>query len=122
MGDLADTGNDADETVRAQAAQQLYDAGIGFFPMRGNHEGYGTANSFAIPVFQTSYPQTRGLSNTFGATNFSSPTSLSTELDGMTYSFDDGARASLACRGSSDMESLAAARRFRKVILDARQR
>jgi hypothetical protein len=88
VGDLADTGNDADEIVRAQAAQPLLDAGIGFFPMRGNHETYGTANSFAIPVFQTSYPQTRGLSNTFGATNFSSPTSLSTELDGMTYSFD----------------------------------
>jgi hypothetical protein len=88
VGDLADTGNDADEIVRAQAAQPLYDAGIGFFPMRGNHETYGTANSFAIPVFQTSYPQTRGLSNTFGASNFSSPTSLSTELDGMTYSFD----------------------------------
>jgi hypothetical protein len=88
VGDLADTGNDADEIVRAHAAQPLYDAGIGFFPMRGNHETYGTANSFAIPVFQTSYPQTRGLSNTFGATNFSSPTSLSTELDGMTYSFD----------------------------------
>jgi len=88
VGDLADTGNDADEIVRAQAAQPLYDAGIGFFPMRGNHETYGTANSFAIPVFQSSYPQTRGLSNTFGATNFSSPTSLSTELDGMTYSFD----------------------------------
>jgi hypothetical protein len=56
--------------------------------MRGNHETYGTANSFAIPVLKTLYPQTRGVSNTFGATNFSSPTDLSTELDGMTYSFD----------------------------------
>ena len=88
VGDLADTGNDADETVRAQAAQQLYDAGIGFFPMRGNHETYGTGNSFAIPVLQSLYPQTRGLSQTFGATNFSSPTSVSAELDGMSYSFD----------------------------------
>jgi hypothetical protein len=88
VGDLADTGNDADETVRAQAAQDLYDAGIGFFPMRGNHETYGTANSFAIPVLKTLYPQTRGLSNTFGASNFSSPTSVSAELDGMSYSFD----------------------------------
>ena len=88
VGDLADTGNDADETVRAQAAQQLYDAGIGFFPMRGNHETYGTGNSFSIPVLQTLYPQTRGLSQTFGATNFSSPTSVSSELDGMSYSFD----------------------------------
>jgi len=88
VGDLADTGNDADETVRAQAAQSLYNAGIGFFPMRGNHETYGTANSFAIPVLKTLYPQTRGISNTFGAGNFSSPTSVSTELDGMSYSFD----------------------------------
>jgi hypothetical protein len=88
VGDLADTGNDADETVRAKAAQPLYDAGIGFFPMRGNHETYGTANQFAIPVLKSLYPQTRGLSNTFGASNFSSPTSVSTELDGMSYSFD----------------------------------
>jgi hypothetical protein len=88
VGDLADTGNDADETVRANAAKPLLDAGIGFFPMRGNHETYGTANQFAIPVLKTLYPQTRGLSNTFGATNFSSPTDISTELDGMSYSFD----------------------------------
>jgi hypothetical protein len=36
-------------------------------------------------------------------------------------SFSDGARANLVCRGGTDMESLAAARRFRKVILDAGQ-
>jgi hypothetical protein len=95
VGDLADTGNDADETVRAQAAQQLLNAGIGFFPMRGNHETYGTGNSFAIPVLQSLYPQTQGLSNTFGATNFSSPgnnagdpANMASELKGMTYSFD----------------------------------
>ncbi|MGB8298573.1 MAG: metallophosphoesterase, partial [Polyangia bacterium] len=91
VGDLADTGNDADETIRANAAQPLYDAGIGFFPMRGNHETYGVptgGNGYAIPIFQKLYPQTQGLSNTFGATNFSSPTSVSTDLNGMTYSFD----------------------------------
>ena len=49
VGDLADTGNDADETVRAQAAQPLYDAGIGFFPMRGNHETYGTRQQLRHP-------------------------------------------------------------------------
>ena len=89
VGDLTDNGNDADEIVRANAAQALYTAGIGFFPMRGNHETYGApANSYSIPVLQTNYPQTRGLSQTFGATNFSSPTSVSADLDGMTYSFD----------------------------------
>jgi hypothetical protein len=56
--------------------------------MRGNHETYGTNNQVSIPVLKTLYPQTRGISNTFGAGNFSSPTSVSTELDGMSYSFD----------------------------------
>jgi hypothetical protein len=89
VGDLTENGNNADETVRADAAEPLYKAGIGFFPMRGNHETYASpANSFAIPVFQSLYPQTRGLSNTFGAGNFSSPTSVSADLNGMTYSFD----------------------------------
>lgn len=91
VGDLTEDGNDIDETVRAQAAQPLLDAGIGFFPMRGNHETYGTSNSYAIPVFSSSYPQTRGLTNTFGAKNFNSPTNVSAELDGLSYSFDFGA-------------------------------
>jgi hypothetical protein len=88
VGDLTDNGQDADIAARATAAQSLYAAGIGFFPMRGNHETYGTSNSFGIPAFQANFPQTRGLSNTFGAGNFSSPTTVSTDLDGMTYSFD----------------------------------
>lgn len=66
---------------RAAAAQPLYDAGIGFWPVRGNHESSQTA---ATEV-QTYFPQTRGLSNTFGATNFSSP---SANLDGLSYTFD----------------------------------
>jgi hypothetical protein len=89
VGDLTENGNDADEAVRATAAQPLLDAGIGYFPMRGNHETYANpANSYAIPKLQSLYPQTRGLSNTFGAKNFNSPTSLSTDLDGMSYSYD----------------------------------
>jgi hypothetical protein len=98
VGDLADVGNDADETVRANSAQPLYTAGIGFFPMRGNHETYGVptgANHYAIPVLQSLYPQTQGISNTFGATNFSSPgnnpgdpANMASELNGMSYSFD----------------------------------
>ena len=56
VGDLADTGNDADETVRAQAAQPLYDAGIGFFPMRGNHETYGTAQPVRHPDAPVALP------------------------------------------------------------------
>ena len=91
VGDLTETGTDAAETVRANASQPLYDAHIGFFPMRGNHETYShIPNGYAIAALQLNYPQTRGISNTFGATNFSSPTSVSTDLNGMSYSFDYG--------------------------------
>ena len=60
VGDLTENGNDADIAERAAAAQPLIDAGIGFFPMRGNHETYaGPANNFGIPQFQSSFPQTQ---------------------------------------------------------------
>jgi hypothetical protein len=91
VGDLTENGNDADLATRAAAAQPLYNAGIGFYPMRGNHETYASpANNFAIPAFQADFPQTRGVGNTFGARNFSSPTSVSADLTGMSYSFDYG--------------------------------
>ena len=91
VGDLTENGNTADENVRAAAAQTLLKAGIGYFPMRGNHETYASpANDFAIPALQAAYPQTRGLANTLGAKNFSSPTSVSSDLNGMSYSFDYG--------------------------------
>ena len=98
VGDLTDNGENISEITRAAAAQPLIDAGIGFFPMRGNHETYGTNNSYAIPIFQQLYPQTT--TGMFTKTNahkyeigedFSSPT-ISTDLTGMSYSFDYGHR------------------------------
>lgn len=90
VGDLVDSETDSingsssrrNLSVRATAAQALYDAGIGFFPVRGNHE----ASKTAAAEMQTLFPQNRGLgSYVFGATNFNSP---STALDGLSYSFD----------------------------------
>ena len=51
VGDLADKETDSPNgfpenrtmDTRAAAAQPLYDAGICFFPLRGNHEGSATA-------------------------------------------------------------------------------
>jgi hypothetical protein len=99
VGDLTDDGNDISEITRAAAAQPLIDAGIGFFPFRGNHETYGASNSYGIPTFQFNYPQTQ--TGTFTRTNrrqykvgshFSSPTTVSMDLAGMSYSFDYGDR------------------------------
>jgi hypothetical protein len=68
--------------TRAAAAQMLYDAGIGFFPLRGNHEASSTA---ALEV-QAYFPQTQCSGDyTFGISNCSSP---SDNLKGLSYSFD----------------------------------
>ena len=96
VGDLTDDGNDVSEVTRAAAAQSLYNHGIGYFPFRGNHETYGTNNNYGIPIFQANYPQTRGLNNIFEASNFNSPVSVSSDLDGMSYSFDYGAHGNKA--------------------------
>ena len=68
--------------TRAAAAQALYDRGIGFFPLRGNHEGSQTA----ALEFPGLFPQTQGAGpNAYGATNFASPFET---LKGLSYSFD----------------------------------
>ncbi|HUL78989.1 MAG TPA: metallophosphoesterase family protein, partial [Vicinamibacteria bacterium] len=100
VGDLTENGYDADIAERAAAAQPLIDAGIGFFPMRGNHETYAApdgSNGYGIPEFQKSFPQTQ--TGEFVKSNgrvirrgrnFSSPTDVSEDLAGMSYSFDYG--------------------------------
>lgn len=68
--------------TRADAATALYNTGIGFFPVRGNHEGSMIAAS-EIPVL---FPQTLGNGpHVYGAANFSSPFD---KLRGLSYSFD----------------------------------
>jgi hypothetical protein len=55
VGDLCDGGTLPGEDVRALYAQPLYDQGIGFFPLRGNHDdGASQAGEF-----QALYPQTQ---------------------------------------------------------------
>ncbi|MEI6077926.1 MAG: HYR domain-containing protein, partial [Verrucomicrobiota bacterium] len=53
IGDLCDNGSTAGEDARAAYAQSLYNAGIAFFPLRGNHDSTTTE-------FQRIYPQTGG--------------------------------------------------------------
>jgi hypothetical protein len=95
VGDLTDRAGDAGMAERATAAQPLFDAGIGFFPLRGNHETYGPlygrdpGGNLNVPAFKSSFPQTQGLEpNLCGATNFSWPSSTNDILKGLSYAFD----------------------------------
>lgn len=57
--------------IKAQAVQPLYDAGIGFYTLRGNHE----SSQRAAQEFPVVFPQNlgQGPNPLAGATNFSSP-------------------------------------------------
>ncbi len=82
VGDLADNGSVEGLESRAAAAQALYDAGIGFYPLRGNHDN-NQANALR---FQILFPQTTGKGpHVFGAGRFTSPFDT---LRGLSYSFD----------------------------------
>lgn len=115
VGDLADDGcytaPCAPLQTRAAFAQALYNAGIGFYPIRGNHNG----QVLSALELQRLFPQTRdGVNNvtpddalalTFGTDtisfpprtgaaftvgrNFSSPWELP-GLEGLSYAFDHG--------------------------------
>ena len=110
VGDVTQNGDILGLDTSATFRQALYNAGIGFYPLRGNHE----SNQNAAGEFTRLFPQTRtGINNqtpadaliytdyygappantsstfTVGA-NFTSP---SADFDGLTYSFDyDNAR------------------------------
>jgi hypothetical protein len=113
VGDVTDNGSILALDTRATFAQALYNAGIGFYPLRGNHESSKTA---AIE-FQRIFPQTQtGVNNLtpltsfvtttyYGApplntqgtftvgSNFASYPTASSGYNGLFYSFDyDNAR------------------------------
>ena len=67
---------------RAWAAQDLYDAGIGFFPVRGNHEASATAAN-EMPLL---FPQVTGSDKLFGVSNVIA--SSNSQLEGLSYAFD----------------------------------
>ncbi|MGQ9686047.1 MAG: metallophosphoesterase family protein [Thiobacillaceae bacterium] len=90
VGDLVDSYSGANKTVRAETANTLYDAGIGFFPLRGNHESSSSAANYVPMAFpQTStgvFTRSDGTSFNLGS-NFNSPFD---NLSGLSYAFDYG--------------------------------
>lgn len=99
LGDLTDRAGDAAIDTHAAAREPLYQAGVGFFPVRGNHETYGDLfdrdpnGDLSIPAWRDAFPQTRGLGpNLFGARSFDAPDVEA--LQGLSYSFDYGSEGS----------------------------
>lgn len=97
LGDLTDRAGNAAMNTHAEARQPLYDAGIGFFPVRGNHETYGDLYGLDpdadmnVPAWRDAFPQTQGLGpNVFDARSFNGPDVEA--LRGLSYSFDYGAK------------------------------
>jgi hypothetical protein len=107
-GDLTENGNNLEMDTTATFRQALYNAGIGFYPLRGNHE----TSAAVAAEFKRVFPQTQtGVNNqtpsdalvtttyygpppantnttfTVGS-NFSSPTAIDPNYAGLTYSFD----------------------------------
>lgn len=70
VGDVTDNGSVDALDTRAVYAQTLYNNGIGFYPLRGNHE----SSAAAAAEFARVFPQTRnGINNTTPADVFSNP-------------------------------------------------
>lgn len=116
VGDTINRSSKENQDARALYAQTLYNAGIGFYPLRGNHDASWAGPEGSDSEFPRIYPQTRsGVNNatpefapelgigrdirpdpktkaeTFVVgTNFSSPelTCLGLSKAGLTYSFD----------------------------------
>jgi hypothetical protein len=106
VGDVTDNGSVLALDTRATFAQALYDAGIGFYPLRGNHESSKTS----AVEFQRLFPQNvDGLNNrtpadAFTATSvYGTPAAVTTPqftagsnfvslsgFEGLTYAFDYG--------------------------------
>ena len=57
VGDTVDTGLTNNIYTRALYAQDLYNAGIGFYPLRGNHEAVSGANPDSAAAMQYAFPQ-----------------------------------------------------------------
>jgi len=105
VGDVTDNGSALALDTRATYAQELYNAGIGFFPLRGNHEASRASgiefarvfpqtqdggqnatptNAFITTTDAIQPPAVAGSAFSLG-TNFTSP---STNLKGLSYAFD----------------------------------
>ncbi|MGB5157547.1 metallophosphoesterase family protein [Desulfobacterium sp. N47] len=57
VGDMVDSGSQINDYTRALYAQDLYNAGIGFYPLRGNHEAAHGSYLDSGADYRYAYPQ-----------------------------------------------------------------
>jgi hypothetical protein len=57
VGDMVDQGSVTNDYTRALYAQDLYNAGIGFYPLRGNHEAAENGYLYSSEDYRHAYPQ-----------------------------------------------------------------
>ena len=93
VGDLTDCGTTRAIQARAQIAQNdLISKGIGFFPLRGNHETYAASygessnTDYSVSAMKSCFPQMNGSGLVPGAANFTPATSVGSDC--LTYAFD----------------------------------
>ncbi len=74
VGDMVDTGSQMNDYTRALYVQDLYNAGIGFYPMRGNHEAANGTYMTSDADLWHAYPQLRS------GVNDATPSDITTSL------------------------------------------
>jgi hypothetical protein len=77
---MVDTASQVNDYTRALFAQDLYNAGIGFYPTRGNHEAADWATSYvgSSADFRHAYPQI--VPGPLASLNNNTPTDITTAL------------------------------------------
>jgi hypothetical protein len=78
VGDMVDVGSQVNDYTRALYAQDLYNAGIGFYPLRGNHEAAHGTYTGSGDDYTYAYPQI--VPGPFEGVNNNTPSDITTDL------------------------------------------
>ena len=78
VGDLADKNPQQDTYTRALYSQDLYNAHIGFYPLRGNHEAANGSYTGSGADFMHAYPQI--VAGSSAGVNNATPSDITTAL------------------------------------------
>jgi len=78
VGDMVNSGSQVNDNTRAMYAQDLYNAGIGFYPLRGNHEAAHGDYLDSGADYVHAYPQI--VPGPFAGINNNTPADITTDI------------------------------------------